>query len=57
MIIGRALGPSEVYAEMTLGSGDIGIGALLELYWKILDGKGMLADWATCVSIPILKEN
>ena len=54
--IGKAPGPSEVYAEIILASGDVGIKVLMEFCQRILDGKGMPADWATSVAIPILKE-
>ena len=40
---------------MILAGGDIGIRVLLELCNIILDGKGMLEDWATSVVIPILE--
>ena len=40
---------------MTLASGDIGIRALMEHCQRILDGKGMPADWASSVAIPISK--
>ena len=53
--IERATGPSDVYAEMILASGDVGIRALMELCQRILDGKEMPADWATSVAIPILQ--
>ena len=53
--VGKAPGPSEVYAELILASGDVGISVLMELCQRILDGKGMSADWATCVAIPICK--
>ena len=48
----KAPGPTEVYVEMILANGDVG---LIELYHRILDRKGMPADWATSVANPILK--
>ena len=51
--IGKASGPSEVYAEMILASGDVGIRVLMKPCQRILDEKGMPADWATSVAIPI----
>ena len=40
---------------MILASEDVGIRVLMELYQRILDGKGMSEDWATSVVIFILK--
>ena len=40
---------------MIPASGDVGIRVLMELCHRILDGKGMPADWATSVAIPIFK--
>ena len=51
--IEKAHGPSEVYAEMILVSGDARIRVSMELCQRILDGKGMPADWAASVVIPI----
>ena len=53
--IGKAPGPTEVYAEMILASGDVGIRVLMELCHRILDGKGMPEGWATSVAAPILR--
>ena len=55
--IGKAPGPTDVYAEMILASGDVGIRVLMEHCHGILDGKGMPDDWAASVAIPILKGN
>ena len=41
---------------MILAGGDVGIRELMELCHRILDGKGMPEDRATCVAIPIYKE-
>ena len=38
LMIGKALGPTEVYVEMTLASGDAGISVLMEPCQRILDG-------------------
>ena len=54
--IEKAPGPSEVYAEMILASGDVEIGVLMELRQGILYGKGMPLDWAASVAIPIFKQ-
>ena len=51
-----APGPSYVSAQIILASGDVGIGVLMEQCQGIIDGKGMPADCAICVAIPILKE-
>ena len=55
--IGMAPGPTEVYAEIILASGDVGIRALVKLCHGILDGKGMPEEWATSVAFPIFKVN
>ena len=39
LVIGKAPGPTEVYAEIVLASGDVGIRLLMELCHRILDGK------------------
>ena len=49
----KALEPTEVYAQMILASGDIGMRALMGLCQRILHGNGMPEDLATCVTIPI----
>ena len=54
-MIRKAPVPSDIYAEMILTSGNVGIRVLMELYQRILDGKGLPADWATSVEIPIFK--
>ena len=51
--IGEAPGPSEVYSEMILASGEDGIRVLKELYQRKLDRNAMPANWATSVAIPI----
>ena len=53
--IGKAPGPSEVYAKMILASEDDEIRVLMEVCQRILDAKGIPADWATSVAIPISK--
>ena len=53
--IEKAPGPTEVYAEMILASGDVSIRVLMEHCHRILDGKGMPADWAASFAIPISK--
>ena len=39
---------------MILASGDFEIRVLMQLCQRILDEKGMIADWVTSVAIPIL---
>ena len=53
--IGKAPGPTEVYAETILACGEIGIRVLMELCHRILDEKGMPADWAASVAIHIFE--
>ena len=53
--IEKAPEPTEVYAEMIIASGDVGIRVLMEHCHRILDEKGMPEDWATSVAIPIFK--
>ena len=53
--IGKVPVPTEVYTEMILASGDVGITVLIELYHRILDRKGLPDDWSTSVVIPIFK--
>ena len=53
--IGKAPGPSEIYAQMILARGDVGIRALMEQCQRIQDGKGMRADWATSLANPMFK--
>ena len=48
-------GPTDVYAEMILASGDAVIRVLMKPYQRILDEKVMPEDWATSVAIPIFK--
>ena len=52
-----APGPTEIYAEMILASGDIRIKVLMEHCQRILDGKRMTEDWATSVAIAIYEGN
>ena len=39
MKIGKAPGPTEVYADMTLASEDVRIRVLMELWQRIMDEK------------------
>ena len=55
MKIGKVPGPSELCAEMILASRDIGIRVSMEHCQRILDGKGMPADWANSVGILAFK--
>ena len=51
----KAAGPSEVSVEMIAASGEIGIGVMEELCQGVLDGRGMLDEWALSVVVPIFK--
>ena len=62
MKIGKAPGPSDVYAELILASRDVDYTqiidtcrVLMELCQRILDGKGMPEDLATSVANVIFK--
>ena len=55
MKVGRAAGPSEVSVEMISASGEIGIDVMMKLCQDVLDGKGIPADWAMSVVVPIFK--
>ena len=55
LTIGKVPGPTEVYTEMILACGDVGITVLIELCHRILDRKGMPDDWSTSVVIPIFE--
>ena len=51
----KAAGPLEVSVEMIAVSGEIGIGVMVELCQGVLDGRGMLDEWALSVVVPIFK--
>ena len=53
--IGKAPGPFEAYAKMIVANGDAEIRVLMEPYQRILDGKGMPADWAMSTAILVSK--
>ena len=36
-------------------SGEVGVGVMVELSQRVLDGKGMLDEWQTSVLVPIFK--
>ena len=55
LLIGKAPEPTEVYSEMIVASGDVGIRVLMELCHRILDGKGMPEDWTTSDEIPLFE--
>ena len=50
------LGPTDVYAEVILASGVVGIRVLVEICQRILHGKRMPDDWTSSIAIPILME-
>ena len=53
---GKAAGPSEVCAEMISASGEVGVSVMVELFQRVLDGKGMRNEWQTSVLVPIFKK-
>ena len=53
MKVGKAVGPSEVSVEMIAVSEEIAIGVMVELCQGVLDGKGMKAELALSVMVPI----
>ena len=53
MKVGKAAGPSEVSVEMIAVSEEIAIGVMVELCQGVLDGKGMKAELALSVMVPI----
>ena len=53
--IGKTPGPSEVYVETILASGDVGVSVLMEPSSRILVGKRMPAEWETGDAIPMFK--
>lgn len=55
MSTGKAAGPSEVSVEMIIASGEIGIGVMMELCQRVLDGRGMPEEWEVSVVVPIFK--
>ena len=52
---GKAAGPSEVCAEMTYASREVGISVMVELCQRVLDGEEMPDEWQTSVLVPIFK--
>ena len=53
---GKAAGPSEACPEMISASGEVGVSVTVELFQRVLDGKGMLDEWQTSVLVPIFKK-
>ena len=52
---GKVAGPSEVCAEMISASGEVGVGVMVELCQRVLNGKGMPDEWQISVLLPIFK--
>ena len=50
-----APGHSEVSLELIAASGEVGIKVMAEICLKVLDGFGMLAEWALSIVVPIIK--
>ena len=55
MKVGKAAGPSKLSVELIVASGEIGIGAMVELCQGVLDGRGMPDDWAQSIVVLIFK--
>ena len=52
---GKAAGLSEVTTEMIVAGGRIAEEVMLQLYQRLLDGKGIPNEWKTSVVVPIFK--
>ena len=52
---GKATGPSEVSVVMMVANDEIGVKVMMELFQRVLDGKGMPDEWKTNVVVPIFK--
>ena len=52
---GKAVGPSEVCAEMASASVEVRVSVMVELCQWMLDGKGMPDEWQTSVPVLIFK--
>ena len=55
METGYAPGPSEVSLELIAASWGVGIQMMTEIYHRVLDGFGMLVEWALGIVVPIFK--
>ena len=53
---GKGIGPSEVSVEMIVASDEIKVKVMIELCQPVLDGRRMLNEWKTSVTVPIFKE-
>ena len=53
---GKATGTSEVKLEMIVASGKIEVKVMMELCQRVLNGRGMPAEWKTSVIVSIFKE-
>ena len=51
----KATGPSEVNVEMIVASGEIGVKVMMDLYQRVLDGRGMSDECKNSVIVPIFK--
>ena len=51
----KAVGPSEVCAEMISDDGEVGVSMMVDLCQRVLDGKGMPNKWPASVLVPIFK--
>ena len=55
MKLGKVARPSEVNMDMIIASGKFGVGVIMKLCQRVLDGKGMPEEWKTNVVVPIFK--
>ena len=53
--MGKAAGPSEVNLDMIIARGKLGVGVIMKLCQRVLDGKGIPEEWKTSVAVPIFK--
>ena len=52
---GKTTGPSEVSVEMIVASGEIRVKVMMELCQRVMDGREMLDEWKTSVTVPIFR--
>ena len=52
---GKATGTFEVSVEMIVANGKIAVKVMMELCHRVLDGRGMPAEWKTSVIVSIFK--
>ena len=52
---GKATGTLGVSVEMIVAGGEIGVKVMMELFQRVLDGRGMPDEWKASVIVPIYK--